>query len=203
MMNEVFNYRIKITELNTLLQQVMNGLYAYGINAGIRDELKHLPNIFNGEQIPIDIALLSALKDPLVKPLIDLIYALDRHRSTIMQTNGLTEREMLDAFHRGVGARYWPVFIMFTADEFIGLPLSMLEYLEEAVVTLFCLAIQLSESKLNLSAEEMGWMQSPSPKVLAALKKTDRNVCSIIEIVKDVKAGMQKIYEIADSVYGK
>jgi hypothetical protein len=202
-MNEVFDYRIKITELNTLLQQVMNGLYAYGINVGIRDELKDLPNAFNGEQIPVDIALLSALKDPLVKPLTDLIYALDKHRSTIMQTNGLTEREMLDAFHRGVGERHWPVFIMFTADEFIGLPLSMLEYLEEAVLSLFCLGIQLSESRLDITAEESGWMRSPSHKALAALKKTDMNVCSIMRIMKDVLAGMQKIYVIADSIHGK
>jgi hypothetical protein len=202
-MNEVFDYRIKVTEINTLLQHVMNGLYAYGINVGMRDELKDLQNVFKGDPIPVDIALLEALKDPLVKPLIDLIYALDTHRYMTMQINGLTEREMLDAYHQGVGARHWPVFIMFTGDESIGLHCSMLEYLQEAVVSLFSLALQLSESRLDITAEETSWMQSPCKKALAALRKSDANVCRIMQIMKDVQAGMQKVYDIADSVLRK
>ena len=202
-MNEVFDYRIKVTEVNTLLQQVMNGLYAYGINVGMRDELKDLQNVFKGDQIPVDIALLAALKDPLITPLIDLIYALDVHRFSIIHNNGLTEGRMLDAYHQGVGARHWPVFIMFTSDESMALPCSMLEYLQEAVVSLFSLAIQLSESRLDLTAEETSWMQSPCKKALATLRKSDINVCSIMQIMKDVQAGMQTIYDIADSVHRK
>ena len=202
-MNEVFDYRLKVTEVNTLLQQVMNDLYAYGINVGMRDELKDLPNVFRGNPVPVDIALLTALNDPLVKPLIDLIYALDVHRFSIIHNNGLTDRGMLNAFHQGVGARHWPVFIMFTGDLSIGLHCSMLEYLQEAVVSLFSLALQLSESKLDISAEETSWMQSPCKKALAALRKSDANVCSIIQIMKDIQAGMQKIYDIAEEVQGK
>lgn len=202
-MNEVFDYRIKITEVNTLLQQMMNDLYAYGINVGMRDELKDLQNVFKGDKIPVDISLLAALKDPLVKPLIDLIYALDTHRIMIIQTNGLTERGMLGAFHQGVGARHWPVFIMFTGDESMSLPFSILEYLQDAVFSLFCLAFQLSESRLDITAEEKRWMQSPGKETLAALKKSDINVCRIMRMMMNVHASMQEIYDIADSVHRK
>jgi hypothetical protein len=199
-MNEVFDYQIKVTHVNTLLQQMMNDLYSYGINVGMRKELKELPVIFKQDKIPIDISLLAALHDPLIKPLLDLIYALDRKRTLIMQHNGLTDMEMANAFYREAGKPNWPVFMMLRSDSYMSLACSILHYFQQAVYSLFCIALQLSESRMDYSEADRRHFQYPFGEALKALNQSDPVVLLIMDTMRETHESMKIVYEIAESL---
>lgn len=200
-MNEVFDYRKKTIHLNTCLQKIMNDLYAYGINVGMLNELKDLSGIFKKEKVPVDISLLAALHDPIIKPLVDLIYTLDCNRQLIMDDNGLSETEMAEAFYRGEGDANWPDFFLFKGGSYMDLACSILQYHQHALLSLFCIANQLSVSKMYCpQADCQPLLQYPMGAGFSHLDKDDRNVLLILGIMKETHESMKRVYEIAESL---
>lgn len=198
-MNEVFDYKLKITHLTTCLQKMMNDLYAYGINAGMLNELKDLPRLFEKDKIPVDISLLTALDDPLVKPLIELIYAFDGHRALIMERSGFTEREMAEAFYRGEGEVHWPDFFMFKSAGYVNLAASILQYQQQVLISLFCLARQISESRMYSTETDRRRLQYPFGEALKKLNSSDPNVYLIMAMMMDAHESMTRVFEVAEA----
>ena len=199
-MNEVFDYKLKVTHVVTLLQQMMNDLYSYGINVGMRKELKELPAIFKQDKIPVDITLLAAMHDPIIKPLLAQIYALDGKRTHIMTHHGFTETEMAKAFYREAGKPNWPVFMMLKSDSYMSLACSILHYFQQSIFSLFCLALQITESRMESSDAERRHFPFPFGEALKALNQRDPVVILIIDTMRETHENMKMVYEIADAL---
>jgi hypothetical protein len=195
-----FVYEMKVTHVVTLLQQMMNDLYSYGINVGMRKELNELPAIFKQDKIPVDIDLLAALHDPLIKPLLALIYALDTKRTLMMEHTGLTEIELAEAFYREAGEANWPVFMMLRSDSYMSLACSILHYHQQSVFSLFCLALQLSESRMEHSETDRRRFHPPFAEALKALDQDDPVVDLIMDTMRETHESMTIVYEIAESL---
>jgi len=195
-----FDYKLKCLQVNTLIQRTIEVLFCFGINIGIEDELKDLPEIFStGDSIDYDLNLLKALKDPVVKHIVDLIEELEHLRGVMMLINGISISESNESVENLIGREYWPAQEQWweSIDPW-SIRNALLEYLLKTNSSMFSLAVQMIESRMDGTIFQSSDQYDNIHRALALARQKDPTITLMIQSMQIIMKSYQRISTITD-----
>ncbi len=172
-----FNYREQVLNISCMLCTVYRGLFVYGLNAALYNELKDLRGIFeDGDEYPGDVALLEALDDENIKILLSAMYDIEECSESLMNLNNIQEGELNEALEDGWGSEYVPEYReVETADYYYWLN-EVMGYTHLSVFNLLMLCYTLSTGMNDIPEDHIDLLYFPTDEAFTVLDTEDQNV---------------------------